>query len=242
MALFAEHKTLRAVIDSALERRLGQLHYDDPGRPVIGRIDLGCYAIFSGDPAHPLAAEWLGELKAPLEIVLPDDQTWRDLVDRLLGDRCSDRPMRTFALHDLAPATLKTLTGAVPAGFRVAQLDPELAEQFDDDLRPHALSVFPSVDALLEHGIGYAVVAPDGRVAAQTSSYAISAQGVEIAIGTHPDFRRLGLARAAAASMLLGCLERDLRPEWSASNPVSKRLARSLGYRPAALRDIVFFE
>jgi len=230
------------VIDSALERRLGQLHHDDPDAPVIGRIDLGCYAIFSGDPAHPLAAEWVAGLVPPLEIVLPDDQAWRDLVERLLGGRCSDRPMRTFALHRLDPAALKKMAAVVPAGFHVAALDRVLAGQLDDDLRPHALSVFPSIEALVRQGIGYAAVAPDGRVAAQTSSYAISSQRVEIAIGTHPDFRRLGLARAAAAAMLLECLERGLRPEWSASNPVSKRLARSLGYVPAGLCDIVFFE
>jgi len=41
--------------------------------------------------------------------------------------------------------------------------------------------------------------------------------------------------------MILECLRRDLRPEWSAANPVSKRLARSLGYRPGPLCDIVFY-
>jgi GNAT superfamily N-acetyltransferase len=242
MDLFDEHITLRAVIDSALECRLGEVRYDDVEAPRVGRIDLGCYAIFSGDAAHPLAAEWIGGLAPPLEIVLPEDQAWRDLVDRLLGDRCIDRPMRTFALHELDYDALRPAAAAVPDGFRVAELDVELVGQFDDDLHPHALRVFPSAAALVEQGIGYAVVAPDGRVAAQTSSYAISSERVEVAIATHPEFRRLGLARVVAARMLLGCRERGLRPEWSASNPVSKRLARSLGSRPAGLCDIVFFE
>ncbi len=74
MALFDEHKTLRAVIDSALERRLGEVRYDKPEAPEVGRIDLGCYAIFSGNAGHPLAAEWLTGLAPPLEIVLPEDQ------------------------------------------------------------------------------------------------------------------------------------------------------------------------
>jgi hypothetical protein len=42
--------------------------------------------------------------------------------------------------------------------------------------------------------------------------------------------------------MILECLRRGLLPEWSASNPVSKRLARSLGYRPDVLCDIVYYE
>jgi len=245
MSLFEEHRTLRAVIDSALEQRLGEVHYDAPEAPEVGRIDLGCYAIFSGDAGNPLAAQWIAGLTPPLEIVLPDDQAWRDLVDGLLGERCSDRPMRTFALHDLDREALEALeaaAAAVPDGYRVAELDVELARQFDDNLHPHALRVFPSAEALVEQGIGFAAVAPDGRVAAQTSSYAISSERVEVAIATHPEFRRLGLARAVAAKMVLGCTERGLRPEWSASNPVSKRLARSLGYSPAGLCDIVFIE
>jgi GNAT superfamily N-acetyltransferase len=242
MALFDEYTTLRAVIDSALERRLGEVQYDDAGAPRVGRIDLGCYAVFSGDAGHPLAAEWIGGLAPPIEIVLPDDQAWRDLVDGLLGDRCSDRPMRTFVLHDLDREALEVAATTAPDGFRLAEVDVALASQFDDDLHPHALKVFPSAEALVAQGIGYAVVAPDGRVAAQTSSYAISSKSVEIAIATRPDFRRLGLARVVAARMLLGCTDRGLRPEWSASNPVSKRLARSLGYSPAGLCDIVFFE
>lgn len=242
MGLFDEHRTLRAVIDSALERRLGEVHYDDPNDPEVGRIDLGCYAIFSGDAGHPLAAEWVTGLAPPVEIVLPANQAWRDLVDRLIGDRCTDRPMRTFALHDLDRDALKTAAVTVPDGFRIVELDVALARQFDDDLHPHALRVFPSAEALVEQGIGYAVVAPDGRVAAQTSSYAISSKRVEVAIATHPEFRQQGLARAVGARMLLGCAERGLRPDWSAANPVSKRLARSLGYSPAGLCDIVFFE
>jgi GNAT superfamily N-acetyltransferase len=242
MSLFDEHGMLRAVIESALERRLGEIHYDDPNAPEVGRIDLGCYAVFSGDAGHPLAAEWLTGLVPPVEIVLPEDQAWRDRVDRLIGDRCSDRPMRTFAPHDLDPETLKIVAVSLPDGFRVAELDVALVRQFDDNLHPHALRVFPSAEALVQDGIGYAAIAPNGRVAAQTSSYAISSRRVEVAISTHPEFRQRGLARAVAIRMLLGCMERGLRPEWSASNPVSKHLARSMGYRPAGLCDIVLFE
>ena len=242
MGLFEEHKTLRAVIDSALERRLGEVRYDDPNAPAVGRIDLGCYTIFSGDARHPLASEWITSLRPPLEILLPDDQAWRDLADLLIGDRCTDRTMRTFALHALETDRLEAAVEKLAAGFEIKPLDVVLARRLDDDLQPHALRVFESPQALVEQGIGYVVVAPDGRLAAQTSSYAISSSSVEIAIGTHPDLRRLGLARAVAARMLLGCLDRGLRPEWSAANPVSKRLARTLGYRPAGLCDIVFFE
>ena len=153
--------------------------------------------------------------------------------------RSHDADLRAARPRRGAPATHGRHAAA---GFRIAPLDRDHASRLDDDLRPHGLEVFPSAAALAEDGLGYVVVAPDGRLAAQTSSYAISSRRVEIAVGTHPEFRRLGLGRAVGARMVLGCLERGLRPEWSASNPVSKRLARSLGYRPDALCDLAFFE
>ncbi len=242
MSFFDEHRTIRCVIDCALEGRLGAVTFDDANAPRVARIDLGCYAIFSGDAGHPRALDWIRTLTPPLEIVLPDDQSWRDLVHGELGERCVDRPMRTYEVHGLNRDHLQQVAAGIADGFRIAELDVELARRFDDDLNPHGLAVFPSAETLVEQGIGYAVLSPDDRIAAQTSSYAVSSRSVEIAIGTHPDFRRLGLGRAVAARMLLGCLERGLRPEWSASNPVSKRLALSLGYRPAGLCDIVFYE
>jgi len=242
MRLFDEHTTLRVVIESALEGRLGQAEFDDRLNPSVGRVDLGCYAVFGGDASHPLAERWVENLSPPVEIVLPPDTGWRDLVDRLLGESCEDRPMRTFALHALDRANLEATAATALDGLRVEPVSVETARLFDEGLRPHALQVFDSPKALVEHGLGFVALTSDGRVAAQTSSYAISAKSVEIAIGTHPDFRRRGLARIVAAHMILECLRRGLRPEWSASNPVSKRLARSLGYRPDALCDILFYE
>jgi hypothetical protein len=68
--IFDDHRTLRAVIESALERRLGSVEFDDEARPTVGRIDLGCYVIFGGNAEHPLASRWIQELNPPVEIVL----------------------------------------------------------------------------------------------------------------------------------------------------------------------------
>ena len=62
---------------------------------------------------------------------------------------------------------------------------------------------------------------------------------IELAIGTHPGHRRRGLARAVAAMLMRACLERGLTPHWNAANPVSQRLAVSLGYEPAGICEIL---
>ena len=45
--LFNDHTELRAVIDAALEGRLGRVAPSPDARAA--RLDIGCYAIFGGD-------------------------------------------------------------------------------------------------------------------------------------------------------------------------------------------------
>jgi GNAT superfamily N-acetyltransferase len=241
--LFDGHTTLRAVVESGFEGHLGTLTTDDAAAPRVARIDIGCYAIFGGDPAAPSAGEWMCALTPPVEILVPPLQEWRNLIDECLGDRAEDLTMRTFSTHALRRDHLTEMASAEPpAGFRLRGIDLETARRLDANLEPHAMQVFPTAQAFVDRGLGVVAVAPDGRLAAQSSSYTISSRRVEIAIGTHPDFRRLGLARLLAARMILMCLDRGLEPAWSASNPLSKRLALSLGYRRAALSDVFKYE
>jgi predicted GNAT family acetyltransferase len=63
---------------------------------------------------------------------------------------------------------------------------------------------------------------------------------VEVAISTRPAFRGRGLAAATAARFLRQCLTEGLAPRWSASNPVSQRLAVRLGYQPAGPCEVLY--
>lgn len=53
-------------------------------------------------------------------------------------------------------------------------------------------------------------------------------------------FRGRGLAAVAAAALIRECLRLGLEPSWSASNPVSKRLALRLGYRPGRQCEVLY--
>ena len=61
-----------------------------------------------------------------------------------------------------------------------------------------------------------------------------------MAIATRTAFRGKGLAAVTAAAILRESLRRGLRPCWSASNPVSQRLALRLGYRPAGTCEVLY--
>jgi len=82
-------------------------------------------------------------------------------------------------------------------------------------------------------------VTADGVLACQATSYTLSSRYLEVAIATRPAFRGRGLAMTVAARLLHESLRRQLVPCWSASNPVSKRLAVRLGYRPAAECEVL---
>lgn len=229
---FACHRTLRAVIEAGVEGRQGRMHR----RPAAARLDLGCYAVLAGDPASGDAAELLRTIEAPREILVPDEQAWRDRLHEILGRRLEERPLRAFSPHSLDLGRLRILEDP-PTGLGIARFDGELAMQLDDDLIPHAMQAFASIERFVADGLGFAVM-HSGRVVAAATSYAVSARRVEIAIATHPDYRRRGLARVVAARLLAEVIVGGRRPEWSASNPISKRLALSLGYRPGPLCDV----
>lgn len=239
--LFEGYRILRAVIDSVLEGRLGRAVADDDTVPHAARLDIGCYAIFGGDPSLPGAARLVREAPAPIELVGPEDQAWRDLFVAIHGERLTDRPMRTFANHALDRGRLSAMAAAVPDGFEVRSLDVSLAGQLDETLVPHGLQTYASPEHLIEHGLGFGVVR-DGRLASVATSYTRSTDRVEVSISTHPEFRSRGLARVAAATLIGHCLDHGLSPEWSASNPISKRLALTLGYLPGPLCDIFYLE
>ncbi len=51
-------------------------------------------------------------------------------------------------------------------------------------------------------------------------------------VNTHLDHRGRGFATQVSAALLSWCLEHDRTPNWDTGNPISDRLARTLGYVP----------
>ena len=68
------------MVDSVLEGRLGTGVADDPRSPRVARLELGCYAIFGGDPSLPAARELARQVAAPRELLFPDSDAWRRLL------------------------------------------------------------------------------------------------------------------------------------------------------------------
>ena len=147
--------------------------------------------------------------------------------------------MTEFDAAGLDPATLAAAAESVAPGFTVRPLDRELAGQLNGELEPHGLEVFSTARDFVEHGLGFGAVTADGVLACAATSYTLSSRYLEVAIATRPAFRARGLAMAVGAALMRAALTRGLIPCWSASNPVSKRLAGRLGYRPAGECEVL---
>jgi GNAT superfamily N-acetyltransferase len=162
-----------------------------------------------------------------------------EAVVDVLGAEVSDRPMRDYDPSGIDRDLLVRLEATLPGGFRLQAFDAELTGQLGADLEPHALQVFAGAQAFLAHGLGFGAV-HEGQLACAATSYTRSSRSVEVAIATRPAFRGRGLAAATAARLLRQCLEEGLAPRWTASNPVSQRLAERLGYRPAGVCEVLY--
>jgi GNAT superfamily N-acetyltransferase len=232
---FAQYRELRAVVEAVLEGRQGHAHRDGDA----ARLSLGCYEVFGGDPASPGARRLVAGAARPRELVYGNHPEWRRLIQDVHREEVRDRPMLDFDPAHIDRATLSGLHASVPPGFEVLRLDASLAGQLDADLQPHALQVFASPAAFVEEGVGFGAVI-DGQLASAATSYTLSSRFLEVAIGTRPAHRGRGLAAAASAALLRYCLDAGVVPRWSASNPVSQRLAVRLGFRPAGVCEVLY--
>jgi GNAT superfamily N-acetyltransferase len=164
-------------------------------------------------------------------IVTDDSQAWPALVRSALADRIVERERTGFATP--APAAwdrgrLQALAADIPPDFRIERIDRSniasflvVAEDFASNWR--------SLDAYLERGLGFGVFDATHCVAG-CSSFTLANNKLEIEIDTDPEYRRLGLARAVAARLILHCLEHGIEPCWDAHNPESAALALQLGF------------
>jgi hypothetical protein len=203
------------------------------------RLTLGCYEMFGGDPAGPAARALVAGAARPRELVYGNDAAWRRLILDVHGDQVFDRPMLDYDPGGIDRGALLALEAGVPPGFSLETLDAGLIGQLDTDLEPHALQVYPGASDFMQNGLGFGAV-QGGRLACAATSYTRSSRFVEVAIATRPEFRGVGLAAATAARLMGRCLDEGLAPRWSASNPVSQRLAVRLGYRPAGVCEVLY--
>ena len=210
---------------SCLERIMGKIYVTDPESPRSAMAFIGCYAFYAGEPD----AELVLNKPEGLFVMVPQNEGWARLIESRFPQ--AEKAIRFATRKDTVfdRAKLRAMT-ALPEGYELRKLDAELYDQcLAEPALFNQVGVFNSKEQFLELGRGAAVV-KNGRMVAGASSYSRYSKGLEVEVDTLEEERRKGLARAAAAALILACLDEGLYPSWDAGNRASLGLAEKLGY------------
>lgn len=210
------------MVRACLQGRMGRVHTRGEDSALAS---IGDFCFLAGEPSPELM-----EL-ADAPILVPGSGGWERLVRERLGERAV--PFTRYAVRPerFDRSRLIHFTRSLPQGFTIRPIDREMyaalvAEEWSRDLCGN----FADGSDFARRGVGFAVLR-ESVPAAGASSYAVCDGAIEIEIDTRPELRRLGLAAACGARLILECLDRGLYPGWDAHSEQSLSLAEKLGYR-----------
>ena len=121
--------------------------------------------------------------------------------------------------------------GGFPEGFSLKPFDEEImakaaAEEWSSDF----VNGLSEPQRAVAEGTCYAALQDDMIVSGCTGCI-LSPELMEVEIITRKGYRKRGMATASAASVILACLEKDIRPAWDASSLFTVMLAEKQGFR-----------
>ena len=225
-SLFRGFPGLRGIFDAGLEGAMGRAWADSASRPTVALVHLDFY-LLAGDPDSPAAEEAVRRVVPPWSAGASSD-AWEPLLRRIWGDALATRTRVDFRAGEWDRPRLRAFIDGLPEGYELRRITREDAARFRE-LADSLVYNFSSLDHFFDCGVGFGIER-EGRFVSGCSSFAISSRRVEFEIQTHRDFRRRGLATAAASAMIEYCVRRGLEPCWDAHNQISAALARKLGF------------
>lgn len=205
-----------------------EIYADDPESPKSAVGFLGRWVYCAGEPNKALITrkqkEWFG--------LFPQDKKWDKLIRECYpeGIGCTRFAIKQDATFD--KEHLESLVNALPEGYELKKIDAKiynLIKKSPDENVQESIEWFKNKKQFLELALGYAVLYEGKVVGAASTAYRFP-KGIDIEIDIDKKHRRKGLASAAAAKLILDCLERDWKPTWDAANMKSVHLSEKLGY------------
>ncbi len=220
---------LHGLIEAIFSGEFGRAWADDPATPTVALAHIDFWLVAGN--ARALAASEAVRMVTRGTLVTDGSAGWDDLIRRELGDRVTTRTRTGMATPEPQVwdrERLRAQAAALPQGFDIRRITADNLSTFLDVAKDFASS-WRSNEAFLAHGVGFGAFVGE-RCVAGCGSYTMANGKLEVEIDTEPEFRRRGLARAVAATLILHCLEHGIEPCWDAHNPESAALALQLGF------------
>jgi GNAT superfamily N-acetyltransferase len=225
--LFDRYPYVHGSVAAVIEGGMGRVFADAQEEPCVALAVLD-FHFLAGDPLNP-NAPLLFKLLQPGNVVIAPTPAWRHLVAVTYPNALTVYRREAFQAEPFDVDNLRRFCQALPSGFELRQVRLEEVTQFATDLDPALVYNFRSHEEFITQGVGMGIL-HQGRFVSGASSAAIGGGKFEIEIQTHRQFRRRGLARAAAAALILYSLEHGIEACWDAANEPSAALARQLGF------------
>lgn len=221
------HASVAAILAGELH---GQILADDPNRPAVVLVTDGEASYLAGDAGRPTETMALRDLIPAWTYFFPEDNWVPRLAEIWDNPFARMHPRLRFQL------TGPPVEAQLPDGFELVQLDRTSVSRYTAlaTFAEGAADGWRSFDRFLDTGIGYCVV-HDGAVVSHCLADCVFGSRAELGVGSDEGFRRLGLARAAAAAAVAECLRRgivDVAWHCHASNAGSIRIAAAIGMLP----------
>lgn len=220
------------LIISALDGDMGTVWALDGGDSRSALVENGDFMFIAGEPSAEFLRAYHSTFGDTFAILNIKDEGWIELIGREYGERT--RRVTRYAIAKEGDVfdreRLLSYIDALPDGITLARIDDTLYKWCADyDWACDFCSRFESAEDYARRGLGVMAL-KDGEPVGGASSYICYRGGIELEVDTRRDMRRMGIAAACCARLILDCLERGLYPSWDAANRASVALAQKLGY------------
>lgn len=221
-----------SVISASLQGYHGRVWADDATSPRSALILCGDFCFLGGIPSAALLRHFPIPAQQERIIFMPPSPEWETLLREVYQSALT--PSLRYAMKKekelLSPEKLYPILDTLPETYHIKQIDDALYHQLlTGDWCKDFVSNFRDAADFLQNGLGFVIVQGE-QILSGASSYTRCADGIEVEIATHPDYRKLGLASICGAKLVLVCIERGWYPHWDAANLTSVRLSEKLGY------------
>lgn len=219
------------IILSCLQGHMGTAWVNNHFNPTVAQLVVGDFIFYAGDPKSEATKELLLNITKDCLVVVNNDE-WKKQVESIYKGNYKKFHRYAFKkdIEHLDRNHIKSFLTELPKGYEIKKIDETLANEPSlKEISEDFTSQFESIEDFINRGVGFCIL-HEGKVVCAASSYTIFNGGIEIEIGTNPNYRRKGLATIVASALILYCLDNGLYPSWDAANLNSVGLAEKLGY------------